>query len=201
MKEDPIFKERFGITTKIQYVHELTVEPRLQKTFEKAWKKEWKGMKPNHSLSRREKFDAFLRRIENDQDDARYCNRVEIRYIDKKVGYGVFATKRIGPYSILNQYGGLFRPDKEIALNNDSAFMFTDFSRFTIDGKIAGNWTRFMNHADEETGTVNVLAWEHYSKRGPRIIFTSGRHGIDKGEQLLYSYGEEYWEQKKALKL
>lgn len=140
------------------------------------------------------KFDRLLKTVEELDDDLSFTTRVEIRYISKKVGYGVFAKERIPPYSVLNSYAGLMRPDKAIATDNDSTFMFSEFLSFSLDAAKQGNWCRFMNHSPPRNPHTNVVAWEHYSDWGPRIIFTACRHGIKKGAQLLYSYGDQYWE-------
>lgn len=201
MKEDPTFKERFGISTPIRYVPDLVVEPRWQKKYDRAWKKFLNEKEMVGSLYRRMRFDAFLRRIQKLGDDLPYTKRVAIRYINRQVGYGVFAKENIAPYSILNHYAGILRPDNAIAIDNDSTFEFSEFPEFSIDGKSAGNWCRFMNHSPERDPQTNAIAWEHYSKWGPRIIFTACNRGIKKGAQLLYSYGESYWEENKFVKL
>lgn len=195
MKEDPTFKERFGISTPIVYCHDVIVEPKWKEKYQKAWKKFQKEYEVGGSLLRRQRFDTILRKVEELGDDLPFTKRFEIRYINKKVGHGVFAKEYIPPYRVLNHYGGLLRPDKAISSNNDSTFMFSDFPDFSIDATEAGNWCRFMNHADEKHPVTNVTAWEHYSDWGPRIIFTAGRKGIRKGTQLLYSYGDSYWDE------
>lgn len=194
MREDPTFKERFGISTPIKYVHDIVVDPKYQKAYEKAWKKFRKEIEQVGSIYRRKRFDALLRRIQKLKDDLPYTKRVAIRFINKDVGYGVFAKEYIPPYSILNSYGGILKPDKLVNPDNDSTFMFSDFPEFSIDAAKAGNWCRFMNHSPEGSKKTNAVAWEHYSKWGPRIIFTACNRGIKKGAQLLYSYGDSYWE-------
>lgn len=194
MKEDPTFKKRFGISTPIRYVPTVIVDPKYADKYKRAWKKFFETTEEIGSKERRKKFDSVLRRIENLQDDLPYTKRFAIRYIDKKVGYGVFAKVDIPPKSMLNTYGGILKPDKLIDPDNDSTFMFSDFPAFSIDAAQAGNWTRFMNHSAEGSKQTNVIAWEHYSNWGPRIMFTAGSRGIKKGTQLLYSYGEDYWD-------
>jgi len=201
MKEDPIFKERFGISTPIKYLPNLVVDPKWSEQYKKAWKKFQDETEPCGSALRRKRFDHLLRKIEKLGDDLPYCKRVEIRYINEDVGYGVFAKENIPAYSILNHYAGILKLDKKIPSSNDSTFMFSDFEKFSIDAHSAGNWGRFMNHSPEKNKKTNVLAWEHYSDWGPRIIFTACRHGIKKGDQLLYSYGDSYWEEDGFLDL
>ncbi len=201
MKEDPIFKERFGISTPIKYAPDVTVDPKVQERYDRAWKRFLKKHEPCGSAYRRKRFDSLLKRIEKQGDDLLFTERFEIRYISKKVGYGVFAKQYIPPYSLLNSYGGVLKPDKLIATDNDSTFMFSDFTSFSIDAQKTGNWCRFMNHSPEGNSHTNVVAWEHYSKWGPRIIFTACHKGIKKGDQLLYSYGDSYWEDDGFVKL
>ena len=84
-------------------------------------------------------------------------------------------------------------------LNYSAWISFTDYKTFSIDAAHNGNWARFMNHAEETSSKNNAIPWEHYLEEGPRIVFTSGARGIKKGEQILYSYGDEYWNEKKCV--
>ena len=189
---DDLFYERFGIETTIKYCHDVILEKGLGKLFYGKWNP---FFSKNHSPCpeyREKSFLSFFRRLEKNGDDILYCNRVFIRYIDSTFGYGVFASEDIAPYSILNHYAGQFRLDKEIEESHDSVFSFNDFGGFSIDGSKMGNWTRFINHGEADSN--NVISWEVYLPQGPRIIFTSSHRGILKGEQLLYHYGDQYWD-------
>lgn len=201
MQYDPTFKKRFKINTTIKYVPDVVVDPKYKAQYERAWKKFCKETEQVGSEKRRERFDSVLRRIEKLEDDLPFTKRISIRYIGKKVGFGVFAKEDIAPYSILNSYGGILRPDKMVNPENDSTFTFSDFPKFSIDAAKEGNWCRFMNHSPEGNPHTNVVAWEHYSDWGPRIIFTASNRGIKKGTQLLYSYGDSYWDGDKFEKL
>lgn len=194
VKEDPIFKKRFGISTPIRYVPTIIVDPDYVEKYERAWKRFYGKMDQSESVQRSKKFDAALWRMENLKDDLPFTKSVDICFINERVGYGVFAKENIPPHTILITYGGILRPDKLINPSNDSTFMFSDFPSFSIDAAHAGNWARFMNHSPEGSKHTNVIAWEHYSQWGPRIMFTAGKQGIKKGDQLLYSYGEDYWD-------
>ena len=193
-KIDPTFKSRFGIKTSIRYFLQPIVEKGNEKQFKRAWKRFYSKAESPNSDTRTKKIDAFFRHLEKLGSDERYCQRVRIRFISPKVGYGVFALCDIPPYSILHHYTGVFRRDRDIPEKNNSTFAIEDFSSFSIDAAKMGNWTRFMNHGEEKASTTNVIVWEHYLEEGPRIVFTSGRNGIKKGRQLLYPYGDEYWE-------
>ncbi len=195
---DPFFRKKFRIQTPIQHVFDVTVEAGIRTLFEKDWKKFYKKARSLVSKTRKKSLLACMHKIEKEQSDDEYSKRVLIKYIGKNVGYGVFAKEDIPPYSTLNHYAGILRLDKEIEMNNDSTFNFTDFNKYSIDAVRYGNWTRFMNHADLKDPSTNVIPWELYLPQGPRIVFTSGSRGILKGEQLLYSYGDLYWDEEEG---
>lgn len=196
MREDPVYKERFGISTPIRYMPDVVVDPKYRVAFERSYKRFLLKHEMVGSRLRLKRFDGLVRRIQREGDDLHYTKRVEIRYINKRIGFGVFARVYIPPYSLLNHYAGLLTLDKEIDPENDSTFKFSEISKYSIDAAKQGNWCRFVNHCGEKDRRLNVTAWEHYSPWGPRIIFTANHRGIKKGAQLLYSYGDEYWEEK-----
>lgn len=202
-KIDPLFKKYFGIETSIVYLTDVKVQKKIEKSFKRSWSRFYPRALPIISDYRIDRFDAFFRQLERDGTDERYTRRVAIRFINKVVGYGVFAKEDIPPYSTLTHYAGILMLDKEINVNHDSTFSFSDYKAFSIDGAKQGNWARFMNHCPEKERGNNVIPWEHYIEKGPRIVFTAGAHGIKRGRQLLYSYGDEYWKDKqdKSLKL
>lgn len=191
---NPTFWKKFKIHTPIEYMSEVSVNKKIERQFRSDWRKFYRKSKVPNSPSRTARLDAFLRQLEKLEDDTRYCERIEIRYLGRKVGYGVFAKEDIPPYSALHHYAGVMKREGSLPNSNDSVFSFTEFTRYVIDGKGQGNWTRFMNHGDVQDEKTNVVVWEHYTEDGPRIIFTSGAHGVKKGDQLLYSYGDQYWE-------
>lgn len=196
IKYDPIFFKRFGIQTPIVYVNDLILEDGLEKKFRRDWSAFYKKNKKRILNWREKRFQGLLNKIRKTGTDEDYCKRIKIRYIKHDIGYGVFAKEDVPPNALLNHYAGILRLDDTIQDGNDSVFSFEDFSSFSIDAIKAGNWTRFMNHTDEKES--NVAAWEHYSEEGPRIIFTAKSKGIEKGDQLLYSYGEEYWKEEEV---
>lgn len=191
--KDPIFEEKFQIQTPIKYLYDVKVEKGKKKLFETSWKKAYRRADDDLSETRRMAFEAYFRRFKKEEDDSLYTKRLFIRHISPKVGHGVFAKEAIAPYSTLGHYVGILRLDQEIDDTNDSTFSFGDFPLFSIDAKNEGNWVRFMNHSDLRHPKTNVIAWEYYTEEFPYIVFTAGSRGIEKGVQLLYSYGERYW--------
>ena len=195
MKEDPTYKERFGISTPIRYIFNVEIDPHYEKAFCTYYKRFLNEHELLGSYLRRKRFDGMIKRIHREGDDLYYCKCVEIKYITKNVGFGVFAKVNIPPYRLLNLYAGLLTLDEDVNPNNDSTFKFSDIKKYSLDAAKQGNWCRFMNHSPQKNKQTNVTAWEHYSDWGPQIIFTANHRGIKKGTQLLYSYGDEYWEE------
>jgi len=198
---DSMFKKYFGIETPIVYLEDIKIQKRIEERFKRSWKRFYKKAKPLISDFRMERFNSFFRQLEKDGTDERYNRRVTIHFINSVVGYGVFAKENIPPYSTLIHYTGILMLDTEINPKHDSTFAFTDYKNYSIDGANYGNWARFMNHCPEREKGNNAIPWEYYMEKGPRIVFTSGSRGIKKGEQILYSYGDDYWAEKKCLKL
>ncbi len=188
-----LFKQRFSINTKIEYLEDIEIDPTVKQRFNRSWKRFLQKAQPIVSDYRGERFNAFFRQLAADQTDERYCRRIAIRYVGKKVGFGVFATQDIPPYSTLHHYAGVLKLESDINPGHDSTFSFTDYKVCSIDAMEKGNWTRFMNHGAKGHPHTNVIAWEHYLIDGPRVVFTAHRCGIKRGEQLLYSYGDDYW--------
>lgn len=193
------FQQRFGIKTKIEYLEDVKVDQKSFDRFKKSWRRFYNKGELIISEHREQRCEAFFRQMERDGSDKRYCQRIAIRFINPVVGYGVFAKENIPPYSTLGHYAGVLMHDDDINPDHDSTFSFTDYKTYSIDAMRKGNWTRYMNHSPEGDPKTNVIPWEHYRPEGPRIVFTSGQRGIKKGEQLLYSYGDEYWESRKFL--
>ncbi len=192
MQYDPTFKKIFHIQTKIRYISNVEIDPKFQKGFEKAWKAFYSPNKNKLSPTRKKQFSGFFTRFKKLKTDLPFCKKIAIRFISKRMGYGVFASQDIGKYVILNHYAGVLTKDSTIGLHNKSTFTFQDFPKYSIDAEKKANWCRFMNHSEKG----NVIAWEYYLPEGPRIIYTTGSKGVKKGEQLLYSYGDDYWSEE-----
>ncbi|MEL7431644.1 MAG: SET domain-containing protein-lysine N-methyltransferase [Chlamydiota bacterium] len=191
---DPIYLRDFHIKTPITYVSSVVMDPKITSAFQKDWKKFHKKNRTILSKTREKALKRFMKKVQETSSDQFTRNWVSIRYINRSMGHGVFAKKPLPPYKTLIDYTGWFTADQKVVENSDSTFTFTDFPKYAIDGAKMGNWARFMNHADEDDPRRNVIPWELYLPEGPRIVFTTGSRGVKKGEELLYSYGDLYWE-------
>lgn len=79
-------------------------------------------------------------------------------------------------------------------------YLFDMYDDLYIDGEDAdvSTWCRFMNHAPEESKECNVETrstqqiWDGEKIVQPRLWYVALRD-IQRGEEICYDYGEEYW--------
>ncbi len=130
-----------------------------------------------------------------------YIAPVYIKKIDDKVGYGVFAAKKLKKDDFIGEYTGVVQDaDEDAGRELDEGGYESDFSWYYLDdikecpnleinGRFEGNEMRFLNH--DFKSNVDV---EHLLYDGQWIIFFKAARNIKMDEQLLISYGEGYWE-------
>ena len=126
---------------------------------------------------------------------------MDIRRIDDSVGFGVYAAQDIGKDAFIGEYAGVVQrahADAGHALDaggfeSDYAWYYLDdipgAPDLEINGRLEGNELRFINHSDAPN-----VAVEHTLFEGQWIIIFTAARDIEKGEQLLISYGDAYWE-------
>jgi hypothetical protein len=128
-----------------------------------------------------------------------------IKWIDDSLGYGVFANCNIPKLAYVGEYTGelKWRPRwwQIHRLNRRNAYCFHypigegRSSPFVIDAEEKGNHTRFINHSDEPNlEPVSVFQGGVF-----HIIFLASRP-IQKGTQLCYDYGADYWTKRRGEK-
>lgn len=123
---------------------------------------------------------------------------VFIKKIDEKVGYGLFASENLKKGDFIGEYTGVVRESEEFTEAFEDGSWETDFSWdypdetgdtvLEINGRLEGNELRYANH-----GKNCNLDVEHTIHKGQWVIFFIANRDIRAGEQLLVSYGEEYW--------
>lgn len=157
-------------------------------------------MKLNKSPYYQENLQEFL------DLDVKYGNDIEssriapvyIEKVDEKIGYGLFALENLKKGEFIGEYTGVIRECVEVTETFDDGSYETDFSwdypdetgkvTLEINGRLNGNELRFVNHDKNDN-----LAVEHTLHHGQWLIFFVANRDISAGEQLLVSYGEEYW--------
>lgn len=126
---------------------------------------------------------------------------VYIRKIDDKIGYGVFAAEMIREDAFIGEYAGVVQvggedSGEELAeggYESDFTWYYLDeiegLPELEISGRFEGNELRFVNHSNRPN-----VAVEHTLIDNQWVIFFRALRKIHQHEQLLISYGEEYWE-------
>ncbi len=179
----------------------LELEERLkfqfspQNTFESAAEKEeilqrgLEKLKKNAVCARALELGERFR----DKIQASYLSLVSIRWVDEKVGYGLFAEEDLEPGSYVGEYTGLVRKNDRLyfePLNNycyEYPVPDSIGRSYVIDGT-SGHLTRFLNHSDQPNVKPEHVFYEGFY----HLIFLAA-DPIKKGTQLKFHYGQNYW--------
>jgi hypothetical protein len=117
---------------------------------------------------------------------------IEIRWIDARIGWGVFAVESIPKMTLIGEYGGKVRKRVKADTKNAYCFEYTLAegydSPYIIDARDQGGIVRYINHSS----TPNLLS-KLATYNGVNHIILITKSPISKGVQLLYDYGPNYW--------
>src|SRR6202050_3231641 len=104
-----------------------------------------------------------------------------------ETGLGLFAIRRIKRSAYVATYRGprLTTEEADRREARGARYMFELNSRWTIDGSARTNVARYINHSCYPNATPVI-------RKGKIVIVA--RRTIDPGEEITYSYGEEYLE-------
>ncbi|MCB1082039.1 MAG: SET domain-containing protein-lysine N-methyltransferase, partial [Chlamydiia bacterium] len=120
-----------------------------------------------------------------------------IRWINRYLGYGVFAARDIPSLTYIGEYTGIVQKRRNRKNRfNDYVFSYDlcgKSTRWCIDAQEKGNFTRFLNHSDKPNLTSRWLIRNGIT----HIIFYSNKR-IKKGTQLTYCYGPLYWHRRSS---
>ncbi|MBN1914559.1 MAG: SET domain-containing protein-lysine N-methyltransferase [Parachlamydiales bacterium] len=121
---------------------------------------------------------------------------VLIQWIDPVVRFGLFANEDLEPDTYVGEYGGMIRKRTRSVINkNDYCFEYLigneETTPFTIDARQIGNHTRFINHSDQPNLTPVAVFSQGYM----HVVLRANRY-IQKGTELTYNYGPNYWKKR-----
>jgi SET domain-containing protein len=102
-----------------------------------------------------------------------------------RTGRGVFAGEPIKRGQRITEYTGRVLTAAQ-EKRSRSRYLF-GIGRKTIDGWVAGNIARFINHSCRPNCEAEI-------RNGRVFIFA--RRGIKEGEELAYDYGPQYFEEE-----
>jgi hypothetical protein len=120
---------------------------------------------------------------------------VSIRFIDAKIGFGVFAERDLAEGELISEYTGLVSSetagDDFTYLHSYPALKWGEEELLlVVDALMMGNETRFLNHSD----AAGVSHLEDYYFNGHWHILFKVTSPVARGEQLFVDYGAGYWE-------
>jgi hypothetical protein len=125
----------------------------------------------------------------------KHAEDLSIRWIDEKIGWGVFAMRKFSEMEFIAEYSGNVRKKRKADSQNsycfEYAFTSEERSPYTVDAMDQGGVARYINHS-ESPNLTPALA---YLGNMTRIILYTNRP-IAKDEQLCYNYGPGYWSKR-----
>lgn len=101
-------------------------------------------------------------------------------------GLGLFATEPIEKGSFIIEYIGPLLTDEEVN-KKGGKYLFSLGKKWTIDGSSRKNLARYINHSCVRTNCEPI----QYAQR----IKIRATRNIKPGEELLYNYGKEYFDE------
>lgn len=119
-----------------------------------------------------------------------------IQHINDNIGHGVFANQHMPAGDFVGIYTGIVRRRSLFRkCPSDYSFAYPQIKfglgRFSIDAKNKGNETRYINHSSHP----NCEAVSAFHNGILHVIIRTTQK-IPAGEQLLISYGGQYWRKR-----
>jgi len=124
-----------------------------------------------------------------------------IRWIDDRLGYGLFAGKPLAAHSYIGEYTGVVRAARwGDRTESDYSFEYPGRtplgSRYIVDAAEAGNEMRYINHSDQPNCEAVAIFCEGVVRIAIRTL-----RALQAGEQLSLDYGRQYWRRKRRQKV
>lgn len=122
-----------------------------------------------------------------------YIPAISIRRIDESIGHGLFAEQMIHSGDYVGEYTGIVRKNDRRYFEplNNYCYEYPvpdEIGRSYVIDATQGNLTRFINHSsDPNLKPVHIFYQGFY-----HLVFLAIRF-IEKGEQLTFDYGQNYW--------
>ncbi len=130
-----------------------------------------------------------------------YVANVSIRFISKKVGYGIFLEAEGGleEDDLFAEYTG------EVCTDSSGKYAWSyppggnatlRGKKYSLDASRCGNEACLVNHSDDPNLKMKFV----YQGGAWHVVYVARRH-IRQGEQLLVSYGSSYWNNREKVDL
>lgn len=108
----------------------------------------------------------------------------QVRVKRSSAGLGLFAGQDIPKGACIIEYKGRVISEKE-AYTSRSKYLFEVTKKMTIDGTARTNTARYANHSCLPNAEIEI-----YKRR----VYLMARKAIKEGEEIVYDYGEEYFD-------
>lgn len=138
---------------------------------------------------------ALANKYQNELSNGYVVNST-VKWINEKIGYGLFSNEYIGAGSFVGEYTGLVREiSRSTPDHNPYCFhyptRFWSWHYYVIDALWQGNETRFINHSSSPTlEPICVL------DRGILHLCFIAKENIPIGTELTFDYGPDFWNRK-----
>lgn len=144
-------------------------------------------------------YTRWLGHLHRKDLEGAYFPDFSIRWVDEKIGYGLFTEASLEESAFVGEYTGILRRRNQPFANiNDYCFMYPrewmNFRPLTIDSEKCGNHTRFINHSDRPNLEALSVLFEGVF----HIIFRTTEE-VAAGSELTYDYGNLYWRNRKKV--
>lgn len=128
-----------------------------------------------------------------------YEAHMYLKYINEKIGYGVYADAPINEHDIIGEYTGRLIDQEtafQLPLEKTACLMalpdcymgYNYPKTLYVDAMKAGNFTRFINHSYDPNVNSKLL----YDGVLWHVLFTAAKN-VDRNKQLFFNYGSGYW--------
>lgn len=116
-------------------------------------------------------------------------DKLFVKYVNEKVGNGLFALRDIQEGEFVSVYGGELKKTEEVKSNNNTNYEIQTFlEEFVIDGKKFRSLAGFINHS---ASISNADFCSFVCDQTPICVFFATQY-IRKGEQILFDYSFGY---------
>jgi hypothetical protein len=154
---------------------------------------------PSHYLVS-ERAESFLCSSLTSGSMQNICARMELRWKNPEMGWGLFAYDSFQVGEILGVYSGevkslsYFSKGRDLTYTAELIRTFPWSRPLVVDAKKVGSLLRFINHKDEPN-----LSVEYVQLCSLPFLLVSPLRPIAAGEELFLSYGERFWKEKRKL--
>ncbi|TNV75990.1 hypothetical protein FGO68_gene8951 [Halteria grandinella] len=115
-------------------------------------------------------------------------NALQIRYISREKGFGVFTSSEIPTNTFIGEYIGEYHNTSSIGQYTLKITESGILQQFAIDSQKVGNFTRFINHSRLDPNLkLEIVRVFHIQ---PRVMLITSRP-IEAKEELRFDYGTQ----------